>query len=670
MKISYNWLRDFVDIKETSHELGDRFTNVGLAVDALEEIGDDAIFELDVATNRPDCLSHLGVAREIAATYGAELKPPKIELREGGTPAAEVFSISIVDADLCARYCGRYIAGVKIGPSPDWLKARLELLGVRSINNVADVTNYVMLELGQPLHAFDADTLYRQQIIVRRADFDEKILTLDGVERKLNPSMLVIADADHAVAVAGVMGGAETEISLHTRNVLIESANFDPVSIRKTSRALGLSTEASYRFERGADVEMARFACNRAAALIQELAAGSVHHDVIDIYPRHRRPIVTTLRRRRIASFLGMHVDDSLVDRIFRRLGFGATRTRDGWSVEVPSYRLDISREEDLLEEIARHHGFDKFPATLPKWSGNGSGLPSEPHMRLLRNHLAAAGYSETIPMAFSDKATEQKFRPAVPPLELVNPMAEGEAVLRTSLVPSMLRTIQWNANRGIRDVQLYEIGKAYRHDGEIRSLIIGATGSLRTKSVHEPEREFNFYDLKGDVTGILDAFNVRFHQESSSLPSYYHPGRAARVGDVLIFGELHPDIAREYKFKDRVYIAELDLELLFEFTGQTSIASVPRFPSIKRDFSLLLNKTTRYAEVERAVRIPGIRELVRVEPFDRLESGPFPPSKYALAISLMYRSPERTLTDEEVEAFDKRILDSLHKELGAELRQ
>src|SRR5579862_5261820 len=270
MKISYNWLKEFVEITEAPDELADRFTNVGLAVDALEKIGNDAVFELDVATNRPDCLSHFGVAREIAAIYGTELKPPKIDLREVQTAAADAFSISIVDTDLCSRYCGRYIADVKIGPSPGWLKARLETLGVRSINNVADITNYVMLELGQPLHAFDADTLDRQQIIVRRANFEEEITTLDGVERELNPSMLVIADADRAVAVAGVMGGAESEISARTTKVLLESANFDAVSIRKTSRALGLSTEASYRFERGADVEMARFACNRAAALIQE----------------------------------------------------------------------------------------------------------------------------------------------------------------------------------------------------------------------------------------------------------------------------------------------------------------------------------------------------------------------------------------------------------------
>src|SRR5262245_12249191 len=284
MKISYNWLKEFVDVPEGPKELGTRFTNIGLAVDALESTGDDSVFELDVATNRPDCLSHLGVARELGVVYNERLKPPAFHLREGDQHAGDIFSISIADPDLCARYCGRYIAGVKIGPSPDWLKKQLEALGVRSINNVADVTNYVMLELGQPLHAFDADTLQRQQIIVRRAELDEKITTLDGVTRELSPSVLVIADANRAVAVAGVMGGSETEISAGTKNVLLESANFDPLSIRKTSRTLGVSSEASYRFERGADVEMARYACDRAAAMIQQLAGGSIFRNVIDVY--------------------------------------------------------------------------------------------------------------------------------------------------------------------------------------------------------------------------------------------------------------------------------------------------------------------------------------------------------------------------------------------------
>ena len=294
MKISYNWLKEFVDIGENPQELGTRFTSVGLAVDALETIGSDFVYELDVATNRPDCLSHIGVGREAGAIYGSRLRPPKFELRGAETRAGDVFSVSIADPDLCGRYCARYIEGVRIGPSPPWLKTRLESLGVRSINNVADITNYVMLELGQPLHAFDADTLHGRQIIVRRADVDEKMTTLDGVERQLNPSVLLIADKNRAVAIAGVMGGAATEISPTTKNVLLESANFNPLSIRKTSRAIGLSTEASYRFERGADIEMARFACDRTAALIGELADGKIYRDVIDLYPGRSRRFAGT----------------------------------------------------------------------------------------------------------------------------------------------------------------------------------------------------------------------------------------------------------------------------------------------------------------------------------------------------------------------------------------
>src|SRR5438093_8574110 len=547
MRISFNWLKEFVDIPETPAQLAIRLTNVGLAVEAVETAGGDSVFELEIATNRPDCLSHLGVAREAGAIYGSVLRPPKFALREAEKPAKEVFAISIADPDLCARYCGRYIESVKIGPSPDGLKARLEALGVRSINNVADATNYVMLELGQPLHAFDADTLAGQQIIVRRADFEEKVTTLDGTERQLDPSMLVIADAKQAVAIAGIMGGAGTEITPSTKNVVLESANFDALSIRKTSRALGLSTEASYRFERGAEIEMARFACDRAAALIQELAGGTILRGMIDVYPRPRTPVTATLRRNRIRAFLGAPVDDAIVDGIFERLAFKSKHTDEGWSVEVPSHRVDIGREEDLLDEIARHHGFDKFPATLPKWSGYGSSLPFESDERFLRNRLASAGYSEIIPMAFSDEPSERKFRPQVEPVRLTNPMAEDEAVLRTSLVPSMLRAIQWNLYHGIRDVQLYELGKIYRNGGENRSLIIAATGALRTKGVHEAEREFGFYDLKGDVEDLLHAFDVTLQPGVDSPPAYYHPGRTVRLGDLLVLGELHPDYARDY---------------------------------------------------------------------------------------------------------------------------
>jgi phenylalanyl-tRNA synthetase beta chain len=657
MKISLNWLKEFIEITESAETLADRFTGIGLAVDALERTAKDALYELDVATNRPDCLSHLGIAREAGVTFGKMVRRPHFDLREGGQAANQVFSISIADSDLCRRYCGRYIEAVRIGPSPDWLRMRLEGLGIRSINNVADVTNYVMLELGQPLHAFDANKLADHRIIVRRAEPGEKITTLDGVDRELNPSILVIADGRRPVAIAGIMGGAKTEISATTTNVLLESANFDALSIRKTSRALALGTEASYRFERGADVDMCRFACDRAAAMIQEVAGGEIYKSVIDVYPKEIKPVTATLRRHRIETFLGSRVDDDVVERIFRTLGFQVNQTSEGWSVEVPSHRVDIGREEDLLEEIARHHGFDKFPATLPAWSGHGSALPSEAAERQLRSCLAALGYSESIPMAFSDEAAERRFRPDVEPVRLLNPMAEDQAILRTSLLPSMLRTLQWNVNRGTRDLQLYECGKIYRKGSEHQALIIAVIGTLRSKNVHELERSFGFYDVKGDVEAIFERFNVEATPYMDA-PAYYHPGRSMGHRELAVFGELHPDYAEMFKLRQRVYIAELNVERVLQSKVGRLVHPIPKFPSVRRDLSLLIDKGTPYEVVHAA--IPNLKELIHVEPFDRMEQGPFSDSKYSLSISLIYQSHERTLTDAEVDEFDAAILSAL----------
>src|SRR5215475_9170215 len=378
MKISFQWLKEFVDVPDDAQTLGRKLTNVGLAVDAIENKDSDTVYEFDVTTNRPDCLNHLGVAREASALYGTSLRRPAFDLREEGEDTDNIFSIDIADPDLCGRYSARYIEGVQIGPSPEWLKKRLEVLGLRSINNVADVTNLVMMEIGQPLHAFDADTLHKQRIIVRTAAVAEKITTLDGQQRTLNPTNLVIADADRPVAIAGVMGGADTEISSRTQNVLLESAYFFPTGIRKTVRALGLSTEASYRYERGADIEITSYAADRAAALIRQVAGGRIARGIIDVYPVRFKPTSAVLRRSRIPAFLGAAVPDEAVERILTRLGFAITRTEDGWTAESPSFRVDVGSEEDLLEEIARHYGFDQFPATMPPFAGFGSGLPFE----------------------------------------------------------------------------------------------------------------------------------------------------------------------------------------------------------------------------------------------------------------------------------------------------
>jgi phenylalanyl-tRNA synthetase beta chain len=670
MKISYNWLKEFVDVPADAQELGRRLTSVGLAMESCESVDGDSLMELDVTTNRPDCLSHLGVAREVSAIYGASLRKPEFKLKEGSKPASGEFSISIEDSDLCGRYCGRYIAGVKIGPSPDWLKKRLEILGVRSINNVADITNFVMMELGHPMHAFDADKLEGRQVLVRRAALDEKLTTLDGVERPLNPSILVIADASKPVALAGIMGGGETEISAATVNVFLESAYFSPNSIRKTARTLGITTEASYRFERGADVEMANLACDRAAAMIQELAGGEVFFGVIDIYPGKPAPVSATLRRERVPRALGAAIDDSVIESIFTRLELLPRKTSDGWTVQAPTFRVDLTSEEDLLEEVARHHGFDKFPGTMPPSRGLGSLLPHEARIRQLRNTLSATGYSEIYTYSFSNEALQHRFYPDIEPVRLQNPMSEEESILRTSLIPGMLQSLQWNLNRGIRDLQLYELSKVYRVGGERRTLILGACGELRTTSVHDTRREFDFFALKGDVEEILRGFNTPMRLSTDNIPKYYHPGRFARVGHLAMFGELHPGYAEPFKFRQRVYLAEIDIELLSGSSSTHQVDAIAKYPAIRRDFSLLLDKGTQYASVQRTIADTGISELVRVEPFDRMESGSFPETKYSLSISVVYQSAERTLTDVEVEGFDRKILQALEDRLGAQLRK
>ena len=670
MKISYNWLKEFVDISVDARTLGQSLTDVGLALEFIEDKDGDTVLELDVTTNRPDCLSHLGVAREVAAIYGLVLRKPQVQLKEATKPASELFSISIEDPALCGRYCGRYIAGVRIGPSPDWLKKRLEAVGVRSINNVADVTNYVMIELGHPMHAFDADKLAGQQIIVRRGAVDEKLTTLDGVQRQLHPGVLVIADATKPVALAGIMGGGETEITHSTTNVLLESAYFDPNTIRKTARTMGMTTEASYRFERGADVEMASIASDRAAAMIRDLAGGQILKGVIDVYPGKPKAVLLNLRRERVAAVLGAAVEDVIVNRIFERLELKPVQTAQGWTVEVPTFRTDLTGEEHLLEEIARHHGYDKFPATLPAFRGFGALLPHESRTRQLRTTLSAAGYSEIYTYSFSNEEMERKFYPDIDPVRLRNPMSEEATILRTSLIPGMLATLQWNLNRGIRSLQMYELSKVYWNGGERRTLILAASGNLKDVSVHEPSREFDFFKLKGDVEEILQGFRMPLRITTDNVPRYYHPGRFARIGHLAIFGELHPAYAEPYKFKQRVYLAEIDVELLLGSSAARQIEQIPRFPAIKRDFSLLLDKGTQYAVVQRTISDTGISELVHVEPFDRLESGPFPEAKYSLSVSVVYQSAERTLTDSEVEDFNKRILKNLEERLGAQLRK
>jgi phenylalanyl-tRNA synthetase beta chain len=672
MKISLSWLQDFLEITEEATALGDRLTMVGLAVDGVEEIDDDTILDLDITANRGDCLSHLGVARELGVIYDVDIRHPDTSLTEveHDLPFEKAFSISIDAPDLCSRYSGRYISGVTIGPSPKWLVKRLEAVGIRSINNVADITNYVLMELGHPLHAFDSDTLEGSRIIVRRARKGETIKTLDGVERELSESMLVIADAKQPVAMAGIMGGFETEISDQTTNVLLESAWFDPISVRMTGRGINLGTEASYRFERGTDIEIVPVALDRAARLIAELAGGQIHRGVIDVYPGKKDRPTASLRRERISTHLGGQVPDSDVDRFLKRLGFeSANGSVEGWTVHVPTHRHDIGREEDLLEEVARHYGYDRFPSTIPTWSGQGSHLKNHPEEVLVRDVLAGLGYSETCSIAFSDKETQERFAPGVRPVAIRNPLSENAPILRTSLLPSVLGSLQWNLNRGMRDLSLYEIAKVYPSSGERRCLVVAATGAASPKTVHQPRVDTDMFRFKGTIESLLRRFQVDLEASTDELPSYYHPGRSVRLGSVAILGELHSECEKAFKLRQKTYVAEIAIEQLFS-SGLKNIAAttIPKYPAVRRDLSLLVGRQTRYAEIVQAMDLARLPELIEVAPFDKLERGSFPDSHYSLAVTLVFQSTDQTLTDAQVQDFERRILEELGK-IGVELR-
>src|SRR6185369_8763026 len=443
MLISYEWLKEITDTRLSPAELRERLTMVGLAIDAVEEHNDDAVLDVEVPSNRPDCLSHVGVAREVSVIEKGRLRLPESEPPKSEGRAADVTSVEINDPDLCPRYAARLVRGVKIGPSPDWLVKRLETLGQRPINNVAAITNYVLHELGQPLHAFDFHKLSGRRIVVRRAAAREKLKTLDGVERELTRDMLVIADAERPVALAGVMGGEDSEISNATTDVLIESAYFDPNSVRRTARQLGMDTEASRRFERGADIDGVLRAQERCVQLICELAGGIATEDAIDVYPSPVAPRVVNLRPQRVAQLTSVSVERGEVLRILSGLGFElGNDSSDGLAFTVPSWRIDVEQEEDLVEEVARHTGFDKIGSKLPPSSASGEYQPSEMKQRLLRRALNAFGFDEAINFSFAPKETDDQ------PL-LKNPIIEEAAFMRATLLPGLLNSLRHNLNHG-----------------------------------------------------------------------------------------------------------------------------------------------------------------------------------------------------------------------------
>ncbi len=491
MRILFSWLRDFVEITESPDDLADALTMAGLAVETVTEADGETIFEMDITSNRPDALNHFGMAREVAAIYRRPLKDPAIDVPDADPAAASKASIEILDPDLCPRYCARVLLGVEVRPSPEWMRKRLELCGIRSINNIADLTNYVLLDIGHPTHAFNLDLLAGSKIVVRRAKAGEELRTLDGVDRTLSPDHLVIADARRPVALAGVMGGLETEISDSARNVLIESAWFRPGSVRRTARHFGMHTEASHRFERGADIAAAPRAADRIAGLLGSISPGAVLRGLLDAYPGRAERAPIRLRRASLQRLLGAGVPDGEVEAILRALGFEPRSSEDGWSVRSSSSRLDVEREIDVIEEIARIHGYDRFRPRLPEVRTPPAGVPFREEERRLRDTACSLGYDETVGYSIISSAEAAQFG-FWEPVRLKNPLTELLDVMRSSAVPPMLKAIEWNLNRNESNLRLMEIGRLYRSENgeysEPRIMMLGTTGLARPASLGDAE--------------------------------------------------------------------------------------------------------------------------------------------------------------------------------------
>ncbi len=687
MNISYNWLKDLVEIELSPTDLARKLTNVGLAVEGIHEVGDDFVFDIDVTSNRGDCLSHLGIAREIAAMTDDELRMTNHELRESETENQNF--VSIQDADLCQRFTARIVRNVKIGASPEWLVKRLEAVGERSINNVADITNFVMHELGQPMHAFDFNKLAKNRIVVRRAKSGETIKTLDEVERKLDDTMLAICDAEKPVAVAGIMGGLDSSITDETTDVLLEVAYFKRENIRQTSRNLKLSTEASHHFERGVDIENLIRASNRATELICELTGGTAE-DFTDVYPTKFQPkeIESNDIQAAVKRLTGLKVETVEIIRILNALGI---KSEDQSPIfTAPSWRHDISIEEDLVEEVARIVGYENIGEELPPAFGAGEYQPTEKRKKDLRKTLATLGFNEAISYSFIDTKHDEIFDTV---LNLINGDAdekyislqdsiiEGAIRMRPSLLSGLLDAVRTNFNHQKRDVKLYELGKVFSasskendlpDERELLALVV--TGSELLEGRAMPTRELDFYDAKGALEIVAGAINSKPLEFAATDAKHLRKGQSAQISAngkaVGTIGRLNDEIAQSYKFKQAVFVAEIDLQTLLDEDQQTVLyRPLPIYPSVVRDVSLLAKRGVSFAEIKKTIAAENYELLKKIEFVDVYEGKGIADDERSITIRLEYRSDERTLLEEEVETVHSKILRNLENNTDAKQR-
>lgn len=648
----------------------------------------DTIFEIGLTPNRSDCLSAIGIARDIAAKLDLEVTYPQYVLVEGTDAVESVIGVTVDNTELCPRYAARYISGCTIAPSPEWLVKRLNDIGMRSINNVVDVTNLIMMELGQPLHAFDCDRLAENRIVVRTAKDGEQFTTLDNQQRVLNSADLVICDAERPVALAGVMGGLNSEIESTTTSILLESAFFKPAAIRKTSKRLGLHTESSHRFERGIDIDGVGRALDRAASLIVELSGGVLAKGAIDVYPGKGDRASIMFRPEKANELIGINLERNAILDILTRLEFRVSPSADG-SVAVipPHYRVDVEREIDLIEEIARLNGYDEIPATMPI-ARVVSDRPTR-HQEIekrLRDLLMNSGMTEIINFSFTAPDAVGKLLlsdddPRHTAIKLANPLVDEQSVMRTTLLPGLLETVSRNMNFRSLDLKLFEMRRVYLpNEGEDMPreplCVVGAiTGSRDGDGWSRPNEPVDFFDAKGIVETVLDVLDVGGLSWNTESPeSYYHPGKSCRVfagrEQIGSLGELHPLVQKNFGIEKPVFCFELNFDKLVKLSRTKKTITAPsRFPDSTRDIAMLIPEDLAAVRIVECVRAEKAKEIEHVQIFDVYRGKGVPEGYKSIAVRIRYRSFERTLAEEEISALHKKIVDNLTNKLQVTVR-
>ena len=668
MKISIEWLRDFLPGALDAKVAADALTHGGLPVESIEHVGDDTVIDVEVTSNRGDCLSHVGVARELGALLNREVKQVEPMPAEAPAPAKSVTKVRIEAKDLCPHYTARVVRGVKIKPSPAWMQRRLEAVGLRPINNVVDVTNYVMFEMGQPLHAFDFDKLGGREIVVRRARPGEKLVSIDGHERSLDPQMLVIGDARDAVALAGVMGGRESEVSGLTTNVLLESARFDPLSVRRTGRALTMKSDSSYRFERGIDPALPERASRRAVQLILETAGGELLAGVVQDGAGAGPAKKLSLRLSRLNQLLGIDVHPQAAVDALARLGLTPAQ-RDGTiDVTVPTWRLDINIEADLIEEVARVIGYDKIPV---RGEIAIRLTPPEPVLLTvseIRRTLAAAGFFEAVTVSFVTDALAGDFKPPeASSLPRADPgTRRADAHLRPSMLPGLLEAIRRNETAGSLGVKLFEIGSTFWLDAAGKVVERRRLGLVGSDDVHE---------TRGTIELLLERLDAtrRVEVVPEDRPGFA-PGAAGRIewGGRAIghVGQVGRGVCARIDLRDVPCAAEIEMEALVELAQHVpQLAPLPKFPAVRRDVSLIVAEQVKFAQLERLVRALNLASLEGLEYVTTYRGKPLEKGTKSVTITLVFRSPTSTLTSDQVEASVQRAVEAAKTQLGATLR-